>query len=109
MFGGPTGPAATSGAPEGITVGWTGWDAGFEATTGFEERGLRASRLTVCRDFADRRGASTVMVGNAAGLAGELWGSSARLATSGPDCARAEAVYKSPGINVPNDTAIKAS
>jgi hypothetical protein len=37
IFAGPAGPAATFGAPDGITVGW---DGGFEATTGFDERRL---------------------------------------------------------------------
>src|ERR1700679_231484 len=32
IFGGPAGPAATFGAPDGTAVGW---DEGFEATAGF--------------------------------------------------------------------------
>ena len=42
---------------------------GFEATTALEERRLPAGRLTAWRGCADRRGASTVMLGNVAGLA----------------------------------------
>ena len=86
-------------------------DEGFEATTGLEERRLPAGRLTAWRGFADRRGASTVMLGNVAGLAeellaGELLGSvTAGLAASGADCAWAEAAYSSPGIS----TAVNAS
>ena len=88
-----------------------GWDERLEATTGFEERRLPALRLTAWRGFAVRRGASTVMRGNVAGLAEELLAGdrvdSARagLAASGADCAWTEAVYRSPGIS----TAVRAS
>jgi hypothetical protein len=49
--------------------------------------------LTGGRNFADRRGASTVMVGNADGLVGEVPGSAGiGLTASGADCARADAI-----------------
>jgi hypothetical protein len=103
IFGGPDGPAATFGAPDGIAVGC---DEGFEATAGFEERPLCALRLTAWLGFADRCGASTVIAGNVGGLAEEFVGSvRAGLVASEPDCAWAEAVYSNPGISA----AVKAS
>jgi hypothetical protein len=97
IFGAPAGPAAIFGAPDGIVVGW---DAGFEATTGFEERRLWILRVTAWRNFADRRGASTVMVGNVVGLAEESLGSAGvGLTNTGVDCTSADAVCNSAGIS----------
>jgi hypothetical protein len=109
MLGGPDAPAATLGAPDGMTV--AGCDGRFEATTGLEERRLPAARLFAWCGFAARRGACTVMVGNVAGSAEGLFGAAgvglagAGVAASAADCAWAEAVYSNPGIS----TAVKAS
>jgi hypothetical protein len=102
MFGGPAGPVATFGEPDGAVVGSA---ALFDVAVAFGDCAIRVGRFWRSRGFVELRGACTVIAGKTAGFDELLVPTGAEPAGSSPVtvCAYARC------WNVVMSIAIKAS